>query len=69
MEANTIKKVIGIFKLRTCPHCLKEYTLGINGISGGCDECEGIVRLPNGMIDQSASSPEQFIFDQQGRPS
>lgn len=46
---------------RTCPHCLKEFVVGINGVVNGCDQCEGIVRLPNGMIDHSASSPEVFI--------
>lgn len=60
-DTDTIKKIIGVFKLKTCPHCLKEYTLGINGVNNGCDECEGIIRLPNGMIDYSASSPEIFI--------
>lgn len=56
-----IRKTIAKLAERTCPHCLKEYTMGINGTVDGCDECEGIVRLPNGMIDYSASSPEVFI--------
>lgn len=45
---------------RICPHCLKEYMMGIDGTIHGCDRCEGIVRLPNGMIDWYASSPEVF---------
>lgn len=32
--------------IRTCPHCMEEYTLGIDGTVNGCDECEGIVRNP-----------------------
>lgn len=63
-DLKSIRKIIGTMRQRTCKHCLKEYTLGIDGVDSGCDECEGIVRLPNGMIDYSASSPEQFIFKQ-----
>lgn len=36
--------------LMICPQCLKEYTLGINGVYNGCDECEGITRNSKGMI-------------------
>lgn len=50
------------FVIRTCPHCLQDYTLGINGVADGCDTCEGIVRLPNGMIDYDAmNNGEQFV--------
>lgn len=55
-----VRKVIANAE-RTCEHCLKTYTLGIDGTVNGCDRCEGIVRLPNGMIDYSASSPEVLI--------
>jgi len=47
-------------KTKKCPGCRKQYTLGINGVDNGCDECEGITRLPNGMIDYAASTTEVF---------
>jgi len=57
-----LKKADGLMPVvKTCPHCLIEYDLDINGTMSGCDRCEGIVRLPNGMIDEEASSPEIFI--------
>lgn len=34
-------------KIRTsCPHCGKPYTLGVDGVVDGCDECMAIVRNP-----------------------
>lgn len=27
-----------------CPKCHETYTLGVNGISTGCDKCEGVTR-------------------------
>lgn len=50
-----------INRTMTCPHCLAEYELGLTGTVNGCDKCEGIVRLPSGMIDYKASSPEMFV--------
>ena len=50
-----------ISRTRVCPSCLAEYELGITGTVDGCDRCEGIVRLPNGMIDYSASTQQVFI--------
>lgn len=50
-----------ITRTMICPHCLQEYELGLTGTVNGCDKCEGIVRLPSGMIDYKASSPEMFI--------
>ncbi|MBI5950182.1 MAG: hypothetical protein HY865_00880 [Chloroflexi bacterium] len=29
-----------------CPHCLKPYTLGVDGVEEGCDTCMAIVRNP-----------------------
>ena len=48
-------------RARTCPNCLRDYTLGIDGVAAGCDRCEGIVRMPNGMIDYSSTTLEVFI--------
>ena len=50
-----------MLKQRTCPNCLSEYTLGKTGTVAGCDRCEGIVRLSNGMIDEQASKPETYV--------
>lgn len=50
-----------INRTRICTSCLSEYELGLTGTVNGCDRCDGIIRLPNGMIDYSASSPEIFI--------
>lgn len=61
VNVTNVKKVIKKMIERTCPHCFKEYTMGVNGTVNGCDICEGIVRFPNGMIDYSASSPEVFV--------
>jgi hypothetical protein len=41
-----VEKLARKLRQRTCPHCSNEYTLGINGVEDGCDECEGIVRNP-----------------------
>jgi len=57
----SVNKLVKHFVVRTCPHCLKDYSLGFDGVETGCDNCEGIVRLSNGMIDYGASSPEAFI--------
>ena len=57
----TISKLEQMLKQRTCPNCLNEYTLGKTGTVAGCDKCEGIVRLPNGMIDEQASKPETYV--------
>ena len=46
VNPTNVRKLIGVFALRTCPHCHQEYMLGINGVQGGCDSCEGIVRNP-----------------------
>ena len=46
---------------RVCPHCHQEYALGITGVDSGCDECEGIIRLPNGMIDYEAMNGDTFV--------
>jgi len=46
---------------RICPHCHSEYALGITGVDSGCDECEGIIRLSNGMIDYEAMNSEALI--------
>lgn len=54
-----------INRTRICPHCLHEYELGLTGTVNGCDRCEGIVRLANGMIDMSAYT-ETFIVETTG---
>ena len=54
-----------INRIRTCKHCLGEYELGINGTVDGCDRCDGIIRLPNGMIDMTAYT-EIFIHEVTG---
>lgn len=59
-----IQKIAKKLTAKTCPHCLKEYTLGIDGVASGCDRCEGIVRLSNGMIDYDATYSETFIEEQ-----
>jgi hypothetical protein len=33
-------------KQTICPHCLKPYTLGVDGVVDGCDDCMAIVRNP-----------------------
>lgn len=58
---NTAHKKQKYSPIRICPNCFREYTMGIDGTTAGCDRCEGIIRLPNGMIDYSASSPEVFV--------
>lgn len=63
-QRGNVKKLVKKFVERTCPHCLHEYTLGIDGVETGCDSCEGIVRFPNGMIDYTAMNMETFIHDQ-----
>lgn len=56
------KQLTSKFVIRTCPHCLKEYTLGIYGTVKGCDECEGIVRNPrDGSIINMQIDEETFI--------
>lgn len=52
---NTNKPII----TKTCPHCLQEYYLGINGTVNGCDRCEGIIRDANGMI--VTDYPNEFM--------
>jgi len=27
-----------------CPHCLRTYQLGLDGVGGSCDQCAGIKR-------------------------
>lgn len=34
--------------------CGEEYTLGVDGTVDGCDECNGIVRTPNGYVIEEA---------------
>lgn len=34
-----------------CPHCHKEYTLGVDGIVTGCDACKKVTRA-NGYAFQ-----------------
>lgn len=33
-----------------CPKCHKEFTLGVNGTTDGCDVCTGTVRAANGYV-------------------
>jgi len=61
LTQDDLKKLAKKLTSKTCPHCSKEYTLGIDGVAGGCDRCEGIVRLPNGMIDYDATYSENFV--------
>lgn len=35
--------------IKTCPKCGFEYTLGIDGVVDGCDNCLGIQRDATGM--------------------
>jgi hypothetical protein len=58
-----VNKLVKKFVVRTCPHCLSEYTLGVDGVETGCDSCEGVVRLSNGMIDYGAMNMETFNHD------
>ena len=60
-STETMNKLERMLKQRTCPTCLSEYILGQTGVVAGCDKCEGIVRLPNGMIDKQASKPETYV--------
>lgn len=41
-------------EINKCPHCGKEYTLGVNGIVSGCDECEGVTRDVAGFAWQDS---------------
>ena len=68
-ELEKIVRVIKAENLKecTCPNCLTNYFLGVNGTVTGCDRCEGIVRMSNGMIDERASSPEIFIRHEANR--
>ncbi len=38
----------------TCPKCHEKYTLGVNGISTGCDTCEGVTRDAGGFAWQDS---------------
>jgi len=56
------KQVTCKFAIRTCPHCLSEYILGMFGTVNGCDACEGIVRNPrDGTIINMDINEEEFI--------
>jgi PHP family Zn ribbon phosphoesterase len=59
---NPLAKAINKMRERTCPHCSNEYTLGVNGVDSGCDECEGIVRNPvdNSIINFGDITEETF---------
>ncbi len=42
-----------------CPKCQHEYTLGVNGVITGCDQCEGTVRnLPGGYVLSTKETAE-----------
>lgn len=45
-EKELLNKAVIKMRVRKCGHCGHEYTIGINGVESGCDECEGIVRNP-----------------------
>lgn len=51
----------------TCPYCEKKYTLGVDGIGQGCDECLGVIRNPmDGTIiedDCASLFPEDELTD------
>lgn len=34
---------------KKCPKCGKNFILGVNGIIGGCDKCQGIIRDSEGL--------------------
>lgn len=52
-----------------CPHCHKEYTLGVDGIISGCDDCENIVRASNGYaIDEPLCCCYEIAGDNQYCP-
>ena len=56
------KKVTSKFAIRTCPHCLCEYIIGLYGTINGCDACEGIIRNPrDGSIVNMNIDEETFI--------
>lgn len=60
--AQTIEDIARNYVMRTCPHCFKEYILGVDGITNGCDQCEGIVRNPlDGSIINDNFTAEIFI--------
>ena len=63
LTQDDVRKLAKKLTAKTCPHCMKDYTLGIDGVQSGCDSCEGIVRLPNGMIDYDATYSETFIHE------
>lgn len=41
---------------RRCPHCHTLYTLGVNGVVGGCDKCLRISRDLSGYVWQQSES-------------
>jgi len=61
VNPTNVKKLIGLFKTRTCPHCKKEYYLGLNGVQDGCDSCEGIVRNPKDNSVVNMELKDEFV--------
>lgn len=50
----------------TCQYCGIEYTLGVNGIVDGCDDCTGTERASNGYALKKQSTPVCFCLEVQG---
>lgn len=46
-----------------CPICQKEFTLGVNGTTDGCDGCTGTVRATNGFVIEPECACYEFVGD------
>jgi hypothetical protein len=46
---------------RQCPHCGNIYTLGYNGVVGGCDNCLGVERDNHGYAWMPGESSMELI--------
>jgi hypothetical protein len=45
--------------INICPHCEREFVVGVDGIEIGCDDCMGITRNPaDGTIIEDYSTSE-----------
>lgn len=56
--------------IRKCSKCNREYTLGVNGIVTGCDNCKSISRACNGyaLDDLQYCSCLEYVGDNPNCP-
>ncbi len=54
---------------KKCPHCGKQFTLGVNGIIGTCDDCAGIKRDGNGYAWKPWEMEQTYIHTTTGEQS